>query len=193
MSKGGVAGRGTISTGVIVPIVAAVLAATAAGWAGRLYDDLTAYFLPDKISGEYVVLSSSNTDDGLFDEDLLTLKSHNGVITGKGERGDKRWTYSGYLKNGYVVLAYHSVDPNGLGFGTYFLGDPTGNAREYVGYVEGNYCPERRVFHCNAVLVKGNIGSPEERGARSSHADILKSKCTLVSSFAETSPAACSK
>jgi hypothetical protein len=182
---------GNAWTNVLVPIVAAAGAAIAGAWAGQAYDDLKASLFPDKVSGEYVFVSANNEADPPFEETLATLHSHDGVISGTAKRGDKAWTYSGYLKQGYVVLAYRSAGATGLGFGTYFLEDPTGNGREYVGYVEGNYCPERKVFRCNTVMVKGNFGGPEQKAAETAHAGLWKSGCQIATGFGETTANPC--
>ena len=162
-------------------IAGALLAPIATAIAGLLYADLKAWFLPDKISGAYVSLMSD--EPGRPDQSQLALQSHDGIVKGTGQRGDKSWVYSGYLKNGYVVLSYRSADATGIGFGTFFVVDPTGDAREYVGYYEGNVCPQRQVYRCNMVLLRGNQDGPEAKAALSTHAEFLDRRCAPVEGF----------
>jgi hypothetical protein len=184
--------KAIITTGVVVPIVAAVLAAVAGGVAGKAYDSLLAWLAPDHVSGFYVMLDANNgpteTGNPLL-EDGLTLQSHGGVISGVGQHGDKQWICRGYLKNGYIVLAYRATTADGLGFGTYVLADQDGSGQVYTGHFEGNVCPERRLFRCNAVLVKGAVGT--RPNTAEAYKPLLSAQCVVISGFGDTSPHPC--
>jgi hypothetical protein len=73
--------KAIITTGIVVPIVAALRAAVAGGVAGRAYDSLLAWLAPDHVSGCYVMLDANNgpteTGNPLL-EDGPTLQSHGG-------------------------------------------------------------------------------------------------------------------
>jgi hypothetical protein len=179
--------KGIITTGIVVPIVAAVLAAVAGGVTGKAYDSLMAWLAPDRVSGSYVMLNANNgptESDKPALEDALTLQSHDGVIAGTGQHGGKQWIYSGYLKNGYIVLAYRSIMSDGLGFGIYVLADVDGTGQVYTGHFEGNVCPERRLFRCNAVLVKGAVGT--RPNTAEAYEQSLRAQCVVISGFGET-------
>jgi hypothetical protein len=181
------AGGRTVTTVIVVPVVAAVLGAVAGAWAGKSYDSAITYLSPDKISGNYVVLESNNEPNEPNKSPVqyvLNLQSHDGVVSGTGERANKRWIYSGYLKDRYVVLSYRSADPMGTGFGTYFfLADQSGEGREYKGYFEGALSPEGRIFRCNSVLLKSEDASTAKLH---SHDDYMNAQCVLIPEFTKT-------
>jgi hypothetical protein len=112
-------------------------------------------WLSGKQFGPYVVLAAN--DEGSVQQPLrgyIDLKIYEGAIWGEHNYDDGTIrNYSGYLKNGFIVLAYRS---NANGYGEYFLAANSGDLSEYVGHGQINSCPGRGiqvVKNCNMVLL----------------------------------------
>ncbi len=158
MAGKGATGKGkeerTIWEKIILPAVGAAIAAFVAlevpYVVTKIYDR---YF--GNAFGPFVVLGAN--DEGNAKEPLrgyLELKDYEGAIRGDHVYPDGTTrNYSGFLKNGFVVLAYRS---DGNGYGTYFLTSNSGDQPEYVGHRQVNSCPGQGfqvVKDCNTVMI----------------------------------------
>src|SRR5262249_20671152 len=91
-------------------------------------------------------------------------------------------TYTGYLKNGFVLLSYRSTKD---GYGNLFLGPNSGNGTEYIGHGQINSCPGHGfqvVKDCNMVIILAkdkSIEAVENEGIKR-YKDFLQQACRDV-------------
>jgi hypothetical protein len=140
----------------------------------------------------YVLLSGNDEDDRKIFAESIILSRRGSVLSGKGNDLDndkKSWNYAGYINGGYLVLAYRSIDPEGIGFGNYFMEQAASAGNLYMGYWNGNSCgnsdgiPKRSIVQCNAVLVRGKPGGTEELRARTAYQTYLGAgSCKIIKS-----------
>jgi hypothetical protein len=164
-------------TGVVVPILAAVIGAAG----GAFYADIKAYFSPDDLAGSWVLIGNEIGDQPgthqLFEEQL-TIKSHKGNVSGEGRQGDFRRVYSGFTKGEYIALAYET--PAGIGIGVILADDKNGLKKEWLGYWKGKDCTVKKIVECPALIVKGNAGSPVVGAAKTKYSAFLSNACRDV-------------
>jgi hypothetical protein len=137
-----------------------------------------------KTFGPFVVLVAN--DEGNLDEPLrgqIELKIYDGALWGDRHYSDGVIrNYSGFLKNGFIVLSYRSTEN---GYGEYFLAANSPNQTEYIGHALVNSCPGKGVQvvkDCNIVILsaKGkDIPSVENEGLRK-HREFLRQACRDV-------------
>jgi hypothetical protein len=137
---------------------------------------------PAAVAESYVALSSNDEGGQNVMAEDLHLSRRGNVLSGEGQDLDdqkKSWHYAGYLNGAYLVLAYRSTDPDGIGFGTFFLEQADSTKNLYKGHLEGNSCakpgpaPARRIVRCNAILVRGKSGGTEEQNSRKAYETYL--------------------
>ena len=168
---------------LLVTAVATILGAVAAEY----YKDAKARVFPGEVFGPYVLLSPDDEVEQQVQASALKIKSHGYELWGNESVGRKSRVYSGYINMGYIVFSYRSKDPQGIGFGEYFLEPKDGEKAEFVGYMIGNFCghmgqqPNRRIMQCNVVMVRGELGGTEEINARITYRDYLSKPCVLNS------------
>ena len=160
---------------VIVPIVAAVIGA----FGGAFYQDIRTFFVPDDLSGQWVLIGADEEPPGSFEEGL-TLKSSGGTLSGAGQQGNYKHVYSGFAKETRMSLAYHTV--GGPGIGVFMGSDPNGQKRVFTGSWKGLSCEIDKLVDCPAILVKGTPGSHEVIAMRKTYDGVLqKAHCSSVS------------
>jgi hypothetical protein len=179
--------------GLAITAVATILA----GAAGEFYKDLKAWLSPGEVFGSYLLLSPNDENSRLIEVAPVKLRSHGFELWGDEEGGEKSWVYTGFINMGYIVLAYRSRQPLGIGFGQYFLEPRDGARREFIGHMIGNFCghkgerPDRRIMRCNAVMVRGEPGGKDERDARETYQAYLAEPCALLEEAAQVPPEKC--
>lgn len=168
--------------GLIVMAAATVIA----GAAGEFYKDIKGWLSPGEVFGSYLLLSPNDEDPARTNIAPVRLHSHGFELWGDETAGKKSWLYTGFINMGYIVLAYRSREPLGIGFGEYFLEPKDGERREFVGHMVGNFCghkgerPDRRIMRCNTVMVRGEPGGKDERDAMNAYKEYLTQPCMLL-------------
>ena len=139
---------------IALPLIGAFLAAIVSAEFPEVHDKIVAW-VGGRSFGPFVILAAN--DEGSVDQPLrgyIELKNYNGAIWGDYHYGNGTIrNYSGFLKNGFIMLAYRS-DANG--YGEYFLAANSGDLREFVGHGQVNTCPGQGVQvvkDCNIVLL----------------------------------------
>ncbi len=179
----------SMALAVVISIVGAVLG----GVAGAMYPPMMDWFVHTFLwqpFGPFVILK---TDDEKSPAGLtrghVQLKNYRDYIWGDRwfRKENRHYTYSGYLKNGHIILAYRTAESDGNGYGAYFLMDVSNDGTEYVGHAQVNTCtPEGQVVKdCNMVLVKGYAGSKAEEDALAKYKELLGQECAQVKFFDE--------
>jgi len=161
------------------------------GIAGPVYSEVETFLFPDAAFGDYVALTASDEAGGAPLHEYLKLRSHDGSVWGDSRAGAKKWRYSGFLTNGYLVLAYRSEGPKSIGFGDYLLEAKTADGSDYVGQMQGNFCPDRAIKRCDAILVRGEPGGPEEAAALAKYQNLLSRQCTVAAPAQNIAAADC--
>jgi hypothetical protein len=192
--------RGRVFTAVVLPIVTAIVGAAVSAEFPEVRDEFVAW-MGGKAFGPFVVLATN--DEGSVDQPVrgyIELKTYNGAIWGDHHYTDGTTrNYSGYLKNGFIVLAYRS-DVNG--YGEYFLAANSGDLTEFVGHEEVNSCPGQGiqvVKHCNVVMLsaKGRDAQTVENEGLKKFKPFLSQECQDVkfqnTEFDTTRPCPASK
>lgn len=170
--------------GFLLAIIVAVIGAVG----GRFYDDIKVWISPaDAFSGDWVGISGSPDPKYPPSLESLSLRHRNGEISGSGSRGAKSWQYSGYRFGPGVVAAYRSTHDGGSGFGSLYVSDIKGDAVEYTGYLEGNFCPQHKIYRCPYLLVRGKRDTREVDSAIARNREFLSGPCV------EIGEAACTK
>jgi hypothetical protein len=154
----GATGKGkrerTLWKKIVLPTIGAAIAAYVAWEVPQVAEKIYVGYVGQPF-GPFVVLGAN--DEGSSKQPTrgyLELKNYEGAVRGDHvfNSGTKR-NYSGFLKNGFLVLAYRS---DGNGYGTYFLASNSGDQAEYVGHRQVNTCPGQGfqvVKDCNTVLI----------------------------------------
>jgi hypothetical protein len=179
---------------VVLPVVGAALGAFVALEVPPVTEKIRAW-LGGKTFGPFVVLGTN--DEGSSKDPTrgyLELKSYEGAIWGDRvyNNGTVR-NYSGFLKNGFIVLAYRS---DGNGYGTYFLASNSGDQREYVGHRQVNTCPGQGfqvVKDCNTVMISAqgkDVHQIEDEGLKK-YKEFLTQECREVKFLDVQSTRAC--
>jgi hypothetical protein len=118
---------------------------------------------------------------------VSSLRNYNGFIWGDRwfEDVGRHFSYSGYLKNGHLILAYRTAESEGNGYGAYFLMDVSNSGTEYAGHAQISTCtPQGQIVRdCNMVFVKGSSGSKAEDEATKKYKDLLLQECKQVKFF----------
>jgi hypothetical protein len=145
-------------------ITVAVPATVIAGWIVAGWSSIMAFVAPDIVTGRFIMLIPGETISSPQKE-FVTLKSHKGQAWGTKQQAEdeqaksepKSWDYSGYFKEGHLILSYRSTQDYRIGFGVYFLKLVNAQGTEYRGQWEGNDCPgdgDPRILRCPAILVQ---------------------------------------
>jgi hypothetical protein len=136
---------------IVIPLVTALIGA----FGLHVYKNTNFLGGDDPLSGEWigigreVVDSMSNQREFTENLDLSYVR---GTITGEVEGDNQSWEQIGFLRDGYITLAYRTIGEQAQGIGTYFLRDQDGKGQTYVGYWEGKDCTLNRVVRCPYIL-----------------------------------------
>jgi len=161
-------------TGVVVPIVVAIIAAVG----GLFYIDIKAYLFPDKFSGNWLLVGKEIGDkpnEYRQFEEQLTLSSSGGVVSGKGRSGEFERDYKGFAKGEHIFLSYST--PGGQGIGVLVLDEQRGLGKEFTGTWKGKDCTVKRIVECPVILIKGHSGSSEVTEVRKRYSSLLDGTC----------------
>lgn len=120
------------------------------------------YLFPGPFSGKYTVVLPDEDIKDSFQVSVASITNRNGHVSGdKAERhGKRQWDYQGFLKNGYLMIAYRNSSDEGIGFGTYMLQrDEVEQSPYYAGIWTGIACGTGtpKLKRCPALMVPGVV------------------------------------
>jgi hypothetical protein len=121
-------------------------------------------------------MNGAGGTDAYTEQWEITLHADGSATARSQEDSKKNHTYGGYLRNGYLSLAYVREGTGFCGIGNYLLRDVDDQRTDFIGYGQSWLCDLRKFERCPFVVSTRTFKEIDERWGR-----FLAQPCTEVS------------